>query len=412
MNITIPAAMIENRALRFIKVNSDTRHFTLNVRGFQGISFLLKFEGFMELQPNYPLSELTTFHIGGPARHYIEITNLGELEKALDFAKASNVPVLILGGGSNSLISDKGFDGVVIKIGIKGMQVTEQDEKTAVVKVGAGEVWDDAVAFAVDQGFWGIENLSHVPGLTGGVPVQNVGCYGQEASQVMAGAEVYNIQNKQVENWTAPDFKFGYRTSRLNTDLKNQFVVLNVLFRLSKNPAPNLSYVDLKKYFTENSNLEPSLENIREALRQIRGRKFPKIEEMGSDGSFFKNVLLDQSQARALDEKISQSFLPDIVTKYQEVKNKFPQADGSVKIPSAFLMEICNLKGKTVGAARLWEKQPLVIVNTGNATAADVAGLFRAVRQEVFRQTGIVLLPEPEFIGFTESELHEYYQLD
>jgi UDP-N-acetylmuramate dehydrogenase len=243
------------------------------------------------------------------------------------------------------------------------------------------------------------------------VAVGNIGCYGQEASKVVLRAEVFNIEKGSIEIWTTNDFNFGYRSTRLNKDLKNKFAVLAVYFKLQKSGQPNISYVDLKKYFVDHAEVAPSLVSVREALREIRGWKFPKIGEQGSDGSFFKNLLLNSAEVETLDQNIAKNFPAEIQEKYVAIKNKFPM-EGVVKIPSAFLMDICGLKNLRVGDAVLWERQPLVIVNaTQAAKASDVAGLFRQVRQIIFEKTGMKLESEPEWVGFSDSELAEYLKL-
>jgi UDP-N-acetylmuramate dehydrogenase len=181
-----------------------------------------------------------------------------------------------------------------------------------------------------------------------------------------------------------------------------------VYFVLSKAPKPILNYVDLKKYMETAHKTTLTLNEIREALGEIRGYKFPDYKKMGNDGSCFKNLLLDDSEVRILDENMQKNFSADVFEKYQEIKKKFPVA-GKVKMPVAFLVDICGLKGRKVGDAQLWDRQPLVIVNTTNhAKASDVAELFRQVRQEVFAKTGMRLSSEPEWIGFTEHELNHY----
>lgn len=365
----------------------------------------------MDIKENFNLAQLTTFHIGGPAKYFATVQNLDELIEAVNFAQSKKLPILILGGSSNVLVSDRGFTGLVIEIDLKGIEVVNETSDQVEIKASAGEIWDKVVAWSVEKNLWGIENLSYVPGRTGAVPVQNVGCYGQEASMVVAKVEVLDLTDGQIKELATRDLGFGYRFSRFNSVDKNRFVILNVFFRLSKKPKPILNYVDLRKYFEEQKNNNPTIGQIREALGQIRGRKFPKVSDMGNDGSCFKNLLLNQTQLKILDDKIAKNFSPEIIERYEEIKKKFPVAN-AVKIPSAFLVDICGLKGTKVGDAMLWDRQPLVIVNTTNrASSADVAELFRLVRQTVFKKTGMALASEPEWVGFTAEELDEYFKL-
>ncbi len=358
---------------------------------------MLKCLSYMDFQTNYPLSELTTFRIGGPASFYAHVANLNELKEALDFAQQKNLSVLVLGGGSNVLISDQGFVGLVIQINFKGIEKVSEDKDSVMLKVAAGEIWDDVVAFAEKNNFWGIENLSHVPGKTGAVPVQNVGCYGQEASDVVEKIEVLGLNSQKVKEFTKTELDFNYRTSKLNQEWKNKYVILSVYFRLSKIPSPNLTYVDLKKYFAGRDKAMVSLNEIRTALKQIRANKFPDLTQMGTVGSFFKNFILTEEQYNTLVYCTKQNFGQEGVDRLIQVVNKFPQKNG-IKVPTAFLLDICGLKGKAVGEAKLWEKQPVVIVNTGNAKAADVLELFKQVQAEILAKTGMRVTAEPEFI--------------
>jgi len=364
----------------------------------------------MHIQPEFSLASLTTFRIGGPAKYYAKISSRDELFEVLAFAKKEGLSMLVLGGGSNALVSDKGFDGLVIEIDLKGVDITDLPDG-AEVKLGAGENWDDVVATVVFNGFWGIENLSGIPGKVGAFPVQNVGAYGQEASQVVKEVEVWDLLEEKILVIPNIECGFEYRKSNFNSEWKDKFVILSVTLKLKKDPSPNLSYGDVEKYFTANNNLTPSINEIRSAIIQIRQSKFPNLNEFGCAGSFFKNIILTPEQYLVLEGLLEKNFTPEVVKRLREIKDRFKQIK-SIKIPAAFLIDICGLKGKTLGGAKLWEKQPLVIVNTGKATSADVAGLFKIVQKEVHGKTGITLLPEPEFIGFSEHELANYLNLN
>jgi UDP-N-acetylmuramate dehydrogenase len=348
----------------------------------------------LNIQEQYSLSNLTTFRIGGAADYFVSVSSLEELKEALKYAEEKSLPILIMGSGSNMLVSDAGFRGVVIDVNIKGVEFTE-NEQTVEVKAQAGEIWDEVVALAVFRELWGIENLSNIPGKVGGFPVQNVGAYGQEAALVIKSVEVYDLADSEVKTFSNEDCGFEYRQSNFNTIWKNKFVILSVTMALSKQPKPNLSYVDLQKYFQNNSN--PSLAEIRQAIIEIRKNKFPDLSELGCAGSFFKNLILTPGQYLELKETITKNFSPEVVARLEEIKYRFVQIK-SIKIPAAFLIDICGLKGQQLGGAKLWEKQPLVIVNTGTATATDVLGLYERVCKTVFEKTGMSLDHEPEFI--------------
>ena len=346
----------------------------------------------MNIQANYPLSQLTTFHLGGPAKYYCKVANIDELGEALDFARGKNLPILILGGGSNMLVADRGFAGLVVQVDVKGIELIDDS-----IKVGAGEIWDDVVVFAMNNNLWGMENLSNIPGLTGAIPIQNVGAYGQEASQIVKEVEVFNLRTSQIKIVNNEECGFGYRKSHFNTDWKNQFVILSVTFQLSKIAKPNLTYVDVKKYFGEKIN--PTIAEIREAIIEIRKKKFPNLSEFGTAGSFFKNLILSQRHYDTLVYYSKQNFSEETVAMLEEIKTKFPIKQG-IKIPSAFLIDICGLKGKSAGGARLWEKQALVIVTSSGAKSSDVLELYNQVKAEVLAKTGMTLEPEPELVGF------------
>lgn len=363
----------------------------------------------MTIQDNILLAPLTTFKIGGVAKYYVKVNTQEDLLSALSFAQEKDIPVLVLGSGSNMLVSDRGFQGLVIESAFKGIGIKETDTG-AEVKAAAGENWDDVVAFAALNNFWGIENLSGIPGTVGAFPVQNVGAYGQEASQVIKEVEVWDIEEKRTRVITNEECGFDYRHSNFNSEWQGKFVILNVVMELSKQAKPNLTYRDVEKYFLEKKISTPTITDIRFAILEIRKGKFPDLNEFGCAGSFFKNFILTPQEYLTLEEKLTKEFSPEVVTKLKEIKERFNQIK-SIKIPSAFLIDICNLKGKTLGGAKLWEKQPLVIVNTGSAKAIEVAGLFSLVQKEVLSRTGLKLMPEPEFIGFEEIEIAKYLNL-
>lgn len=364
----------------------------------------------MDFKQKINLSELTTFRLGGSADFYCVAQSVADLKAGVEFARQKKMATLILAGGSNLLVSDTGFRGLVIKIDLKGIEFLRDDEEGAEIKVAAGEIWDDVVSLAILKDLWGIENLSNIPGKTGAIPIQNVGAYGQEASLVVKSVEALNLEELEVQILANADCGFEYRQSNFNTIWQDKFAILSVTFRLSRKPNPNLSYIDVKKYFTAAQKTNPTLTEIRQAIIDIRRQKFPDLSQFGCVGSFFKNLILTPQQYLELEKKIRQNFPPAMAARLDEIKHKFPQVKG-IKIPSAFLIDNCGLKGKSVGGAKLWENQPLVIVNTGKATTADVAELFKQVRQEVFAKTGMTLMNEPEFVGFTQEERNNYFKL-
>lgn len=351
----------------------------------------------MKIQENVVLAPYTTFKIGGSARFFCVAKDQFDALEAYEFAKKNNLKTFVLGGGSNLLISDNGFDGLVIKIVNKGIEVVTESESGVLLKVASGEVWDNVVSFSVKNNWWGLENLSHIPGSTGAIAVQNVGAYGQEASKIIESVTVFNKDTHQVLSFKANDCQFAYRSSIFNTGEKGKYIIFDITFKLSKNPNPILIYRDLENKFI---NQAPSLEQIRQVVIEIRDKKFPFPTEAkkGNAGSFFKNPILDGQSYNSLRQMVSKNFGEPLAEKLDS--KKFIEED-KIKIPAAFLIELCQLKDLKVGGAAVNQNQPLVIINeSGSATSADVLNLANQVKQSVLDKTGVSLNFEPELIGF------------
>lgn len=356
----------------------------------------------MNFQENVKLAPFTTFNIGGPAKYFCTVNSEADLKEALSFAQANNLKMLFLGGGSNVLISDFGFNGLVVKVDTKGIEKIAEDESIVEYKVGAGENWDNFVEQCVKNNLWGIENLSHIPGLVGGIAVQNVGAYGQEASEVVKTVEVFDTQDNQIKILNNEECRFTYRHSIFNTGHKDRYVILYINFVLQKKPVPNLSYGDVKKYFSEKNILSPSLQEIRNAIIEIRNTKFPFPDspEKGNAGSFFRGPILNKESFGELVNKVKNNFGEDAAEKLLAMADRLQVPQG-YKTPAAFLIQICELKAESVGGARINPTQPAIILNSsGNATATEVMQLFEKVKSEVQKKTGVTLENEPEFIGF------------
>src|SRR3954468_16421745 len=265
------------------------------------VMFAHAFATMERVQPrrNVPLAPFTTFKVGGPARYFFEATTEAELGAALAWAKENSQKIFILGGGSNLVVADRGFDGLVIKIGMQGISHRHGSDHHVTFTVGAGEDWDAFVAQTVARGFSGIENLSGIPGTVGGTPVQNVGAYGQEVSETIESVTALDLNSGSIEELDNAQCGFGYRTSIFNTHERGRYVVLNVTYRLQHNGKPNLKYADLQKHFAGRS--EPTLAEVREAVRAIRLSKamliVPGDDDCRSAGSFFKNPIVSVSKA-------------------------------------------------------------------------------------------------------------------
>ena len=226
----------------------------------------------MQVQENIPLAPYTTFKIGGPAKFFTIVKNVSEIKQALTFAKEKGLQIFFLGGGSNVLFSDKGFNGLVIKLENSGIETIEENDNNVLLKIASGENWDKVVELAVKNNWWGIENLSHIPGSCGAIAVQNVGAYGQEASQIIESVGVFDIKNLQVGVLANKDCNFSYRKSVFNTEGKGRYILLELTIKLNKNPKPNLTYRDLNLIFQSKM---PDIVEIRNAIIKIRDKKYP-----------------------------------------------------------------------------------------------------------------------------------------
>jgi UDP-N-acetylmuramate dehydrogenase len=353
-----------------------------------------------------PLKPYTTFKIGGPARYFAAAASKEEFRGVLEFAGKRSLPLFVLGGGSNILVSDSGFPGVVVHPACRGIELRHDGPDAVTLEVNAGEIWDDLVQHAVERNWWGIENLSHIPGQAGAALVQNIGAYGQQASDVVQSAQVMEISTGEIQVLSAAGCGFGYRRSIFNTTEHGRLIIVGLTLRLAKHGRPKLDYPDVRAYFQERGTQQPSLPEIRQAIIAIRDRKFPfpREERGGNAGSFFKNLSLLEGEYAALHEMVRHTFPPRDLDRLEEIRNRFPSGD-RIKIPTAFLIEICGLKGHRVGGAQVNETQPLVLVNQGGATAQDVIALARHVRKTVQARTGMVLDIEPEFVGFSQQEI-------
>jgi UDP-N-acetylmuramate dehydrogenase len=349
----------------------------------------------MLIEENIPLAPLTTFGIGGPARFFVEAVSRSDVEQAVIFARTQNLPLFVLGGGSNLLVSDSGWPGLVLKIGIKGC---EQDpnlkEGKALFDVGAGESWDAFVARAVAAQCAGTECLSGIPGGVGGTPVQNVGAYGQEVAETIESVEVFDRKDGQVRELCNEACGFSYRSSIFNTGERERFIILRVTYALTPGGEPRLEYADLKRHF-EGRGTRPSLAETREAVRHIRALKgmliVPGDPDCQSAGSFFKNPVLSEQQHAALAQRAAARGL---------ALPSYPALEKNRKISAAWLVEHSGFtRGYGSGRVGISSKHALAIVNHGGATAAEVLSLKNQIQQRVEATWGVRLEPEPVFVG-------------
>jgi UDP-N-acetylmuramate dehydrogenase len=342
------------------------------------------------IQESVSLAPLTTIGIGGPARYFVRATAVDALRESLYWAREEGLNVFLLGGGSNLLIADEGFDGLVIQIDLRGISVESEDEY-AMVRVSAGEHWDGFVAYAVEHGWAGVECLSGIPGLTGATPIQNVGAYGQEVSETIARVEVLDRTTGLVHSMTSSDCRFGYRSSLFKNIERERYVVLAVTFRLRVGGEANVKYPELRKHIEENGVSLSDLRGVRESVIAIRKRKGMVIDhsdpDTRSDGSFFMNPILSPAAYESFA-----AIAPDAPN--------FPSSDG-VKLSAAWLIEHAGFhKGFVHGNVGLSSKHTLAIINRGGGTAREVLELVNMIQTAIRQKFGVVVQPEPNFIGF------------
>ena len=351
-----------------------------------------------ELIENYALAPLTTLKVGGAARFFVRAENENEIAEAVDFARKRDLPVFVLGGGSNVLISDNGFEGLVLKIANRGIEFL-REKNNASVTAQAGEDWDEFVRFCVEENLAGVECLSGIPGSVGGTPVQNVGAYGQEVAETIVSVRVLERASGIFFDLNNADCRFAYRSSIFNTTERNRFIVLAVGFVLQPDGEPAIRYKDLHQFFALE---KPNLKETRDAVLQIRRAKSMVIAaddpNSQSAGSFFKNPVVEIEKFARIGE---------IALRLKFIENKslpphFPAGENLVKIPAAWLIEKAGFeKGYTKNnRAGISSNHALALVNRGAANAADILDLAKEIQLRVWEVFGVELKPEPVFVGF------------
>ncbi len=344
----------------------------------------------MDIRENVPLAPLTTLQVGGPARSFVEALTEDEVCRAVAYARERGLPLFLLGGGSNLLIADSGWPGLVLKIALAGVEERRQSGR-ALFFVAAGEDWDALVARTVTANCAGIECLSGIPGSVGGTPVQNVGAYGQEVSETIAEVRVLDTTSGTVRTLDNAECEFAYRRTLFNSRERGRYIVLQVTFALTPGGSPRLQYADLKNYFAGRP--APTLAETREAVRAVRRSKamllVPGDDDSRSAGSFFKNPVLVQGEYDRLLDRTG------------VIVPSFPAPGGNIKLAAAWLVEHAGFpKGFTRGPVGISRKHALAIINRGGARAADIAALAGEIQRRVAEKFGIHLEPEPVYMGF------------
>ncbi|MEA2237440.1 MAG: UDP-N-acetylmuramate dehydrogenase [Thermoanaerobaculia bacterium] len=345
------------------------------------------------LERNVPLAPLTTLGIGGPARLFVRAETVDEIRQAVAWAESNHEPLFVLGGGSNLLIADEGFDGVVLQIDLRGITIRSESPDAVTIYVAAGERWDDVVSFAVGRGLAGIECLSGIPGLTGATPIQNVGAYGQDVSETIVEVEAIERDTGRVVTLTNWDCGFGYRQSIFKSSAKDRYIVAGVTFRLTPGGAANIRYPELQTYLDEHAIDVSDLQRVRDAVIAIRKRKGMVLDssdpDTRSDGSFFMNPIVTPAELEEFLVRAGTKNVPH-----------FPSGD-QIKLSAAWLIEHAGFhKGFAHGNVGLSSKHTLAVINRGGGTAREVLELVAMIQDRIREAFGIEIHPEPNFIGF------------
>jgi UDP-N-acetylmuramate dehydrogenase len=335
-----------------------------------------------DIAHDFNLASLNTFGIAARARAYLRVTAASELAAALADPALRALPRLVLGGGSNLLFT-RDFDGLVLHMALAGREVLGQQGDAVLVRAAAGENWHEFVQYTLEQGLGGLENLSLIPGTVGAAPIQNIGAYGAEIKDVFHSLTVFDTATGEQRVLSGADCRFGYRDSIFKHAEGAGLIVLDVTFALPAAWQPNLRYAELAN---ELAGVEaPTARQVSDAVIAIRRRKLPDPAVIGNAGSFFKNPVVTGAQC----EQLLQAY-PNLV--------HHRQPDGSEKLAAGWLIDQCGWKGRTMGAAGVYPKQALVLVNNGGATGAEVVALARAIQRDVLERYGVELEPEPVFI--------------
>ena len=356
----------------------------------------------MDMRENTPLAPFTTFGIGGPARWFVEAAREDEIVEAVAWTRERGIPLFVLGGGSNLLVSDEGFDGLVLRMGLRGIGTAEAADAPgqSIYQVGAGEDWDHFVERTVEDRCAGVECLAGIPGTVGGTPVQNVGAYGQEVASAIERVRAFDLHEQVFQEFAAAECGFAYRRSRFNSADRGRYIVTRVDYRVTPGGAPTVRYADLQRALAARAagDGEPSLADVASAVRRVRESKGMLLVEGDPDcrsaGSFFKNPVVGEEDVKR------------IAAASQKEPPRFPAGTGAenagrVKVPAAWLIEQAGFqKGYVLGSAAVSSRHTLALTNRGGATAGEILALAEEITAAVESRFGIRLEMEPVRLGF------------
>lgn len=355
----------------------------------------------LSVEEHVPLATFSTLGVGGPARYYLRADDPQTVEAAVRWAAERDLPLLVLGGGSNLVIGDEGFAGLVLHVAIPGVVFQSAEDGRVWVHAAAGEPWDAVVAGAVERGWAGVECLSGIPGYVGATPIQNVGAYGQDVSETISAVTALDTRTGQTVSFPKHECRFGYRDSRFKREDRGRYVILGVTYQLRPGGEPAVRYPELERHL-DTLGHTPTLANVRDAVIALRRRKSmvidPEDPNRRSVGSFFMNPIVDPPVAEEVREALRRTGRGEEAARMPA----YPCDDGRVKLSAAWLIERAGItRGYGEGRAGVSTNHTLALVNRGGATAADVVALARVVRQRVSDAFGVVLVPEPVLVNAT-----------
>ncbi len=334
----------------------------------------------MQLIENFSLKKFNTFGIDVQAHLFTEITCLKDFEELISIHHGSGLPLLPLGGGSNILFT-KDYTGLVAKISNKGIKIISENENDVLIEAAAGELWEDLIGYCIKNKYYGLENLSGIPGQVGSSPIQNIGAYGVEVKDCIKEVGTIDLDDGRNRNFSGAECNFSYRDSIFKRELKNKVIITNVVFKLSKVEHFNLKYGGVLEEIRRISDETPGIAAVSKAISNIRGRKIPEPKDLGSAGSFFKNPV------------ITNELFEQLIKKYPDMPN-YPANDNKRKLAAGWLVEQCGWKGYRAGDAGVCENQALILVNFGNVSGTEILELSKKIRESIFEKFGINIDPE------------------
>ena len=337
------------------------------------------------MKTNVNLRPYNSFGFDAIAKYFVEINTIDDLQTLIQSGVLQKHKTLILSGGNNILFQKDVFDGLVVYINTKGIEILREDGNEVVVRAQAGEDWPEFVRFCVSKGWHGVENLAYIPGKIGAAPIQNIGAYGMELKDSFLQCEAMDLSTGKSKVFTKEDCHFGYRESIFKHELKGQYVITSVDFLLKKNAPLHLEYGNIRSYLEQNGIENPSLQQLHDAICAIRDAKLPDVKQIGSAGSFFKNPVISIEQ------------FEDLQQQYPNIPH-YPDTEGMVKVPAGWLIEQAGWKGWRDEHVGVYDKQALVLVHYGGGTGLDIVELAHKIQDSVEKKFGIRISPEVNFV--------------